>query len=51
MAINKLHEILFFIRTVGESDGEWTLDEMTEAYKNVSLDKYITYGDDCQKFN
>lgn len=48
MAINKSHAILFLTATVGNSDGEWTLEELTEAYKNGGLKEYITDGADWQ---
>ena len=46
MAINKSHAILFLTGTIGVSDGEWTLEEITEASKNGGLDKYLTDGAD-----
>jgi uncharacterized tellurite resistance protein B-like protein len=48
MAINKAHAILFLTGTIGVSDGEWTLEEITEASKNGGLDKYFTDGADWQ---
>ncbi len=49
MGINKSHAILILVAYIGNSDGEWTIEEMLEAYKNGGMDKYIEDGSDWQQ--